>query len=138
MSTRRCPVRTASTLLIALVSAVDEVLQLSVERIYHHPLVPLHHPCAGHRMDTGYPRFHNVPEGDDMGCQAVMVEHLAERGLGRMVDGFGGVVSFPKSLAWRDSDVYVRMIFPRIVRHTVGIVAVGSRKYIDWIAVLYR
>lgn len=30
------------------------------------------------------------------------------------------------------------MIFPRIARHTVGVVAVGARKYIDWIAALYR
>jgi hypothetical protein len=31
-----------------------------------------------------------------------------------------------------------RMIFPRIARHTIGVVAVGSRRYIDWIGVLYR
>jgi hypothetical protein len=31
-----------------------------------------------------------------------------------------------------------RMIFPRIARHTVGVVAVGSRRYIDWFGVLYR
>jgi hypothetical protein len=30
------------------------------------------------------------------------------------------------------------MVFPRIARYTVGAVAVGTRKYIDWLAVLYR
>lgn len=29
-------------------------------------------------------------------------------------------------------------MFPHVVRHTVGVVAVGARKYIDWVAVLYR
>jgi len=30
------------------------------------------------------------------------------------------------------------MILPRIARHTIGVVAVGARRYIDWIGVLYR
>ncbi|KAI0305411.1 hypothetical protein B0F90DRAFT_1808688 [Multifurca ochricompacta] len=30
------------------------------------------------------------------------------------------------------------MLLPRIVRHTVGVVAVGARRYIDWLGALHR
>src|ERR1700741_5004933 len=30
------------------------------------------------------------------------------------------------------------MVFPRIARHTIGVVAVGARRYIDWLGALYR
>lgn len=30
------------------------------------------------------------------------------------------------------------MILPHFARNTVGVVAVGARRYIDWLAVLYR
>lgn len=30
------------------------------------------------------------------------------------------------------------MLLPRLARYTVGIVAVGSRRYIDWLEVLHR
>ena len=30
------------------------------------------------------------------------------------------------------------MIFPSIARHTIGVVAVGARRYIDWFGALYR
>ncbi|EMD37930.1 hypothetical protein CERSUDRAFT_49967 [Gelatoporia subvermispora B] len=30
------------------------------------------------------------------------------------------------------------MVLPRLARHTVGLVAVASRRYIEWLAVLYR
>jgi hypothetical protein len=30
------------------------------------------------------------------------------------------------------------MILPRIARHTIGVVAVGARPYIEWFGVLYR
>lgn len=30
------------------------------------------------------------------------------------------------------------MVLPRLARNTIGVVAVGSRKFIDWVAVLYR
>jgi hypothetical protein len=30
------------------------------------------------------------------------------------------------------------MILPSIVRHTIGVVAVGARRYIDWLGALYR
>jgi hypothetical protein len=29
-------------------------------------------------------------------------------------------------------------MLPSIVRHTVGVVAVGARRYIDWLGALYR
>ena len=31
-----------------------------------------------------------------------------------------------------------RMIFPHIARNTIGVVAVGARRYIDWLGALYR
>jgi hypothetical protein len=30
------------------------------------------------------------------------------------------------------------MIFPHIARNTIGVVAVGARRYIDWLGALYR
>lgn len=30
------------------------------------------------------------------------------------------------------------MIFPHVLRSTIGVVAVGSRRYIDWMDVLHR
>jgi hypothetical protein len=30
------------------------------------------------------------------------------------------------------------MMLPSIVRHTIGVVAVGARRYIDWLGALYR
>ena len=32
----------------------------------------------------------------------------------------------------------IRMIIPKILRNTVGVVIVASRKYIDWLEVLHR
>ena len=32
----------------------------------------------------------------------------------------------------------IRMIIPKILRNTIGVVIVASRKYIDWLEVLHR
>ncbi|KAI0001284.1 Mechanosensitive ion channel-domain-containing protein [Russula compacta] len=44
------------------------------------------------------------------------------------------------SVAWGGwwASLAVAMILPRIAKHTVGIVAVGARRYIQWLALLYR
>jgi hypothetical protein len=31
-----------------------------------------------------------------------------------------------------------RMVLPLIAKHTIGVVAVGARRYIDWLGALYR
>ena len=55
----------------------------------------------------------------------------------------GSVCLIQLSEAIRDSfstlflHIY-RMILPSIVRHTVGVVAVGARRYIDWLGALHR
>jgi hypothetical protein len=30
------------------------------------------------------------------------------------------------------------MVLPLIAKHTIGVVAVGARRYIDWLGALYR
>ncbi|KAI9511136.1 Mechanosensitive ion channel-domain-containing protein [Russula earlei] len=44
------------------------------------------------------------------------------------------------SVAWCGwwASLALAMIFPRVVRNTVGVVAVGARRYIDWFTALYR
>jgi len=44
------------------------------------------------------------------------------------------------SVAWGGwwASLAVAMILPHIARHTIGLVAVGSRRYIDWLVALYR
>ena len=33
---------------------------------------------------------------------------------------------------------FVRMVIPHIARNSVGLVAVGARRYIDWFGVMHR
>lgn len=71
------------------------------------------------------------------------------------IPGILGFTTFPKATVWGVKLLWwsiwltvvwggwwtalaVSMILPRIARHSLGVVAVGARKYIDWIAVLYR
>ncbi|OBZ67098.1 putative MscS family protein C2C4.17c [Grifola frondosa] len=44
------------------------------------------------------------------------------------------------SVAWGGwwGSLAVSMVLPRVARHTIGVVAVGSRRYIDWLDALYR
>ena len=92
-----------------------------------------------------------------------MVEHMAKRRMGRcdhnllfhmvLVSSlkFCRVVGLPcgsvcpiqkfeavETVSQHDFLPINRMILPSIVRHTVGVVAVGARRYIDWLGALYR
>lgn len=86
--------------LITLLYAVRQVLQLPAECVYRYAVVPVHHPRPWSAVDTRHPRLHIVPQRDSMGSQALVVEYLADRGLGGMVDCFGRIVSPPTYLTW--------------------------------------
>ena len=83
-----------------------------------------------------------------MGGQATLLEYLAQRRLGRLV-GFPCYVVSVFSIP-NNEDTFLRyymleltsgryrMMLPRVARYTVGVVAVGTRRYIDWLDVLHR
>lgn len=64
-------------------------------------------------------------------------------GLFRVVGCSGSIVSEIRSFYCIRIDEFLcsiaySMIIPRLIRHTVGIVAIGSRRYIDWLEALNR
>lgn len=48
------------------------------------------------------------------------------------------VIAFTRQISETVPGGYESRIFPPILRHTIGLVAVGSRRYIDWLEVLHR
>ena len=59
-------------------------------------------------------------------------------GLCRLVGGACLSVSFVYFRRLAELTQGISMIIPRILRNTVGVVIVASRKYIDWLEVLHR
>jgi hypothetical protein len=85
--------------------------------------------------------FHLITSYSDLGRSFKVVEHLVECCLGWYADIClcrkleGTQVTF--YLGWWVCLGFAR-ILPFLLRHTIGVVAVGSRKYIEWIDVLQR
>lgn len=64
---------------------------------------------------------------------------MAFNRVGWLVGFFSRIVSWGSDLRVQACDIRLsRMILPRMIRKTIGVIAVGTRRYLDWLQVLYR
>jgi hypothetical protein len=71
-------------------------------------------------------------------CQLELMDWFLYFGHSRMVGCVGRFVSKYQLFSEHLLKSVHRRLLPRAVRFTVGIIAVSTRRYIDWLAALHR